>query len=48
LSQSTSFQFVGACASPGVLLFMTGLGMGGHNCDGVEQPPTWHVLTFAP
>lgn len=43
-----SFQFVGASASPGVLLFMTGLGMGGHNCDGVEQPPIWHVLAFAP
>ncbi|MDB4955616.1 MAG: hypothetical protein JWO36_3185 [Myxococcales bacterium] len=42
-----SFQFVGASAAPGVLLFMTGLGKGGHRCDGVEQPPTWHVLTFA-
>ena len=42
------FELVGASASPGVLLFRTGLGMGGHNCDGVVQPPAWHVLTFAP
>jgi len=40
------FVFFAANASPGVLLFKTELGMGGHNCDGVEQPPAWHVLTF--
>ncbi|MEO7094520.1 MAG: hypothetical protein ABI175_14790 [Polyangiales bacterium] len=41
-----AFELVGASASPGVILFRTGLGMGGHNCDGVKQPPTWHVLAF--
>jgi hypothetical protein len=41
-----SFRFVGASASPGALLFTTGLGMGDHRCDGVEQPPMWHVLAF--
>jgi hypothetical protein len=40
------FELVGASASPGVILFRTGLGMGGHNCDGVKQPPAWHVLAF--
>jgi hypothetical protein len=40
------FELVGTSAKPGVLLFMTGLGMGGHNCDGVLQPPHWHVLSF--
>ena len=43
-----SFELVGASATPGVLLFMTGPGTGSHACDGVAQPPTWHVLTFAP
>ena len=41
-----SFELVGASAKPGVILFMTGLGMGGHDCDGVLQPPHWHVLAF--
>ncbi|MBA3540863.1 MAG: hypothetical protein H0T79_14720 [Deltaproteobacteria bacterium] len=41
-----AFKFVGASASGRVMLFTTGLGMGGHNCDGVAQPPSWHVLAF--
>lgn len=41
-----SFELVGASAQPGVILFMTGLGLGGHDCDGVLQPPHWHVLPF--
>ncbi|MDX2094210.1 MAG: hypothetical protein SFX73_40640 [Kofleriaceae bacterium] len=41
-----AFELVGASAKPGVILFKTGLGMGGHNCDGVLQPPHWHVFTF--
>lgn len=40
------FELVGASAAPGAILFKTGLGMGGHNCDGVAQPPAWHVLAF--
>lgn len=41
-----SFELVGVSARPGVILFMTGLGMGGHDCDGILQPPHWHVLAF--
>lgn len=41
-----AFELVGTSAKPGVILFKTGLGMGGHNCDGVLQPPHWHVFTF--
>ena len=41
-----SFGPVGANATARVVLFTTGLGMGGHNCDGVEQLPSWHVLAF--
>jgi hypothetical protein len=40
------FELVGASARPGVVLFATRLGMGGHNCDGVVQSPVWHVLAF--
>ena len=41
-----AFQLVGVSATARVMLFTTGLGMGGHNCDGVEQRPRWHVLAF--
>ena len=41
-----AFELVGASAKPGVILFRTGLGMGGHDCDGIVQPPHWHVLAF--
>lgn len=41
-----AFELVGASASGRVILFKTGLGMGGHDCDGVEQRPSWHVLAF--
>lgn len=41
-----AFELVGASARPGVILFRTGLGMGDHNCDGILQPPHWHVLAF--
>lgn len=41
-----SFELVGASATAGVILFTTGLGMGGHDCDGIEQRPSWHVLAF--
>ena len=41
-----AFTLVGASASGRVILFMTGLGMGGHDCDGVEERPNWHVLSF--
>lgn len=41
------FDFVGANGKHGIVLFTTDLGMGGHNCDGVLQRPSWHVLAFA-
>lgn len=41
-----AFELVGASAKPSVILFRTGLGMGGHDCDGIVQPPHWHVLAF--
>lgn len=41
-----AFQLVGANDSVGVVLFTTGLGLGSHNCDGVEQRPSWHVLAY--
>lgn len=41
-----AFQLVGVSATARVMLFTTGLGMGGHNCDGVEQRPSWHVLAL--
>ena len=41
-----AFEFVGGNATARVVLFKTGLGMGGHNCDGVEQPPAWHILAY--
>ncbi len=40
------FELVGASASAGIVLFATRLGLGGHDCDGVLQPPSWHVLSF--
>lgn len=41
-----AFELVGTSTSGRVMLFKTGLGMGGHDCDGVEQRPSWHVLAF--